>query len=72
MVKPETQGLRKASVAVRLACSPNHIDRMVSQGRFPAPRKAGRISYWLEDEVDTWLRGQPVKRVAVAPSKDPE
>lgn len=34
----------------------SYVYRMVSEGRFPAPRKIGVRSYWVEAEVLDWLK----------------
>lgn len=37
-------GLCRSAIYARIAC-----------GEFPAPRKLGRVSVWVEAEVDRWV-----------------
>jgi excisionase family DNA binding protein len=38
------------------------IERMVSMGEFPAPRKRGKRTLFLADEVRAWLQQLPKAR----------
>lgn len=31
------------------------IYRLIQQGKFPPPGKAGCSSVWLEEDIDTWV-----------------
>lgn len=42
----------KAQVAARLGCSERSLERLVKQGRFPAPRRYGRAVVWFESVVE--------------------
>lgn len=44
--------LSKAQVATRLGCSERSLERLVKQGRFPAPRRYGRAVVWFESVVE--------------------
>lgn len=44
--------LSKAQVAARLGCSERSLERLVKQGRFPAPRRYGRAVVWFESAVE--------------------
>lgn len=44
-------GLCRSSIYARIAC-----------GEFPVPRKLGRISFWLESEINKWIDGVATKR----------
>ncbi len=44
--------LSKAQVAARLGCSERSLERLVKQGRFPAPRRYGRAVVWFESVVE--------------------
>ena len=44
--------LSKAQVATRLGCSERSLERLVKQGRFPAPRRYGRAVVWFESAVE--------------------
>lgn len=44
--------LSKAQVAARLGCSERSLERLVKQGRFPAPRRYGRGVVWFEAAVE--------------------
>lgn len=48
----ERRMLSKAQVAARLGCSERSLERLVKQGRFPAPRRYGRGVVWFESAVD--------------------
>ncbi|MBK8401315.1 MAG: AlpA family phage regulatory protein [Propionivibrio sp.] len=36
----------------------------IGLGRFPAPIKVGRRSYWIEEEIDAWLEERIATRNA--------
>lgn len=44
--------LGKTQVAARLGCSERSLERLVKQGRFPAPRRYGRAVVWFEAAVE--------------------
>jgi len=51
-VPSERRLLSKAQVAARLGCSERSLERLVKQGRFPAPRRYGRAVVWFESAVE--------------------
>lgn len=48
----ERRMLNKAQVAARLGCSERSLERLVKQGRFPAPKRYGRTVVWFESAVE--------------------
>ena len=52
--------LRKAVAADRVGYHPEHLMRLVRQGKFPAPVHLGpRTVAFVEDEVNAWLWERP-------------
>jgi prophage regulatory protein len=51
--------LTKQATAERLGVHPEHMMKMVRQGRFPKPIRMGdsfrHAVRWAEDEVDAWI-----------------
>ena len=45
-------------VCTFLKCAPSTIDKYVSQGRFPVPKKILGKKTWLKDEVIEWRNKQ--------------
>ena len=43
----------------RIPFSRQHILRLqkAGRGRFPLRRKTGNLNFWLQDEVDAWIKG---------------
>jgi predicted DNA-binding transcriptional regulator AlpA len=41
--------------------SPGHFDKMVVDGRMPAPRREGSRLVWLRDELEAALRALPAE-----------
>lgn len=48
--------LRLPDVAKRVCRGKSTIYQMISEGRFPAPIKQGSGNYWLDTEIDDYLR----------------
>ena len=42
-------------------CSPRHIEKMVADGRFPAPIYLGRNPRWRRSDLLKWLNDQAGK-----------
>ena len=38
-----------------------HFDKMVSEGKMPAPRREGSRLVWLRDELESALRALPAQ-----------
>jgi prophage regulatory protein len=58
---PPLRLLRVDDVADRLGLSRSQIWRMVSEGRFPKPRRLSvRAVAWLEPEVARWIVERPL------------
>ena len=54
-----TRMLRLPQLQERLPISRTKIYELMSEGRFPTPVSIGdRAVYWLEDEVEEWLRSR--------------
>jgi hypothetical protein len=47
---------------------------MMREGRFPRSRVCGGKSAWLEEEIDTWIEGLPIRQLKgdVAEPQDDE
>lgn len=54
------RALRYPDVQRMTARGRSTIWRLVREGNFPPPRRAGAVTYWLESEVLAWLRSQPI------------
>jgi prophage regulatory protein len=53
---PPERLVRRPEVLHRISTSKSSLDRMVRDGRFPAPRKlSARSVAWLESEVSAWI-----------------
>lgn len=58
---PRPALLRIDAVAARLGLSRSQVWRMVTEGRFPKPRRLStRAVAWLEPEVSAWISARPV------------
>jgi len=55
---PDNARVRLPSVTLLFSCSPATAWRRVRDGRLPAARKDGRMTYWLAGEIRAALRGQ--------------
>lgn len=53
---PDDARVRLPMVAALYACSPATVWRRVKSGDLPAPRKDGRMSYWITGELRANLR----------------
>lgn len=53
---PDDARARLPVVAALFACSPATVWRRVKSGDLPAPRKDGRMTYWLAGELRGKLR----------------
>ena len=42
-------------VSCLVRCSARHVRRMVAQGRFPKPKKIGRLARWRREIISEWL-----------------
>jgi prophage regulatory protein len=57
------QFMRLKEVMARVGLRVNTIYRYVARGAFPRPRKFGRSSFWVTEEIDVWI----AKRAAGEP-----
>ncbi len=65
--------LRKPVAADRVGYHPEHLMRLVRQGKFPAPVHLGpRTVAFVEDEVNAWLRARIAERDAGVANKRPQ
>ena len=64
----------KREVLRRVGLSYPTIWKMMREGRFPRSRVCGGKSAWLEEEIDTWIEGLPLRRLKgdVAEPQDDE
>jgi predicted DNA-binding transcriptional regulator AlpA len=51
---------------------PAQIDRLVEQGRFPAPVRVGRRKYWLRSELDNYILSLACERDGLPIPTPPE
>ena len=52
-------GMNRAIAAEYAGFSAGHFDKMVVDGRMPAPRREGSRLVWLRDELEVALRALP-------------
>ena len=52
-------GMSRAVAADYVGFSAGHFDKMVADGRMPAPRREGSRLVWLQDELQAALRALP-------------
>jgi predicted DNA-binding transcriptional regulator AlpA len=52
-------GMNRAVAAEYAGFSAGHFDKMVADGRMPAPRREGSRLVWLRDELEAALRALP-------------
>jgi predicted DNA-binding transcriptional regulator AlpA len=52
-------GMNRAVASEYAGFSAGHFDRMVADGRMPAPRREGSRLVWLRDELEAALRALP-------------
>ncbi len=50
-----TRFIRVGEVIHRTSLARQTLYEHIGQGRFPAPVKLGRLSVWLEHEVQQWI-----------------
>lgn len=50
-----TRFIRVTEVIHRTSLARQTLYDQIAQGRFPAPVKLGRLSVWLEHEVQQWI-----------------
>lgn len=55
---PADARVRLPVVTALLSCSKPTVWRMAKDGRLPAPRKSGGMTYWLAGELRAVLRGE--------------
>lgn len=57
--------IRRSELLARIPLSNQTIDRLVAEGKFPAPFRIGaRAVAWKESEVETWLESRRVAFVS--------
>jgi predicted DNA-binding transcriptional regulator AlpA len=54
-------GMNRAVAAEYTGFSPGLFDKMVADGRMPAPRRVGSRLVWLRDELEAALRALPAE-----------
>jgi predicted DNA-binding transcriptional regulator AlpA len=52
-------GMSRAVASELTGFSASHFDKMVADGRMPAPRRDGSRLVWLQDELQAALRALP-------------
>ena len=57
--------LDTSQLASLLACSPRHVDRLLKQGRLPAPVRLGSLRRWRSSQIQQWLTSQKPDREGV-------
>lgn len=58
--------LRRSAVVAATGLSQSSIYRLIARGDFPASRHYIGVqgSYWLQSEIDAWMRGQMLQVAA--------
>lgn len=52
--------MRRPAVEAATGLSKSGLYRLVSEGRFPAPRRLGlRAVAWRADEIENWIESRP-------------
>ena len=59
----------RREVLRRVGLSYPTIWKMMREGRFPRSRVCGGKSAWLEEEIDTWIEGLPLRRLKGDPTE---
>ena len=54
-------GMNRSVAADYTSFSPGQFDKMVADGRMPAPRRVGSRLVWLRDELEAALRALPAE-----------
>lgn len=54
-ISQPTRFIRVGEVIQRTSLARQTLYDHIGQGRFPAPVKLGRLSVWLEHEVQQWI-----------------
>lgn len=67
----ERRMLSKEQVATRLGCSERSLERLVKQGRFPAPKRYGRSVVWFESAVEHVLGLAEQEQLQWSPAATP-
>lgn len=62
--------LRKPAVLDKLGCGTTKLYAAMRYDGFPSPVKLGRASLWSEEEIDSWLGEQMIRRDEVR-AEDP-
>jgi predicted DNA-binding transcriptional regulator AlpA len=52
-------GMNRAVAAEHVGFSAGHFDKMVADGKMPAPRREGSRLVWLRDELEAASRALP-------------
>lgn len=52
-------GMNRGVAADYVGFSAGHFDKMVEEGKMPAPRREGSRLVWLRDELEAALRALP-------------
>lgn len=52
-------GMNRVVAADYVGFSAGHFDKMVEEGKMPAPRREGSRLVWLRDELEAALRALP-------------
>jgi len=61
--------LRIEDVFRRVGFRRNKLYGLLNAGEFPKPVKLGRMSAWVEAEIDQWITDRIAERDAGAPKK---
>ena len=54
--------ISREEVESRVQTSFTNIWKMMREGRFPLPRKVNGRTFWLEPEIDAWMKSLPVAK----------
>ena len=56
----ESRLIRLPEVLARVGVGRSKLYQLLKIGKFPAPRKIGKVSAWRSDDVDAWIDQQEV------------
>ena len=60
------QIIKRAELAKKIGVCSDSIKKLIEEDGLPKPIKIGKVSGWLESEVDTWLEHKIAERDAPA------
>jgi len=56
------QVIKRAELAKKIGVCSDSIKKLTEEDGLPKPIKIGKVSGWIESEVDTWLKHKIAER----------